>query len=126
MINLIVTGSRENLTAIQMMIVRNMMERIFDAGRVDQLIIGDCPTGVDAFVVQWAADNQIKPKVFEANWKRLGKSAGPKRNQQMIDFAKRSGVPSFCVGFPGKKSKGTWDCLSRAQKAGIVTHTILL
>lgn len=118
MINLVVTGSREDLTSYQMMVVRNMLDRIITTGHVNTIAIGDCPTGVDLFATQWAEKAGFKPKIFKANWDRYGKAAGPKRNQQMIDWAKAQPLPSFCIGFPGKKSKGTYDCLRRAREAG--------
>lgn len=50
-----------------------------------------------------------------ADWRKHGKAAGPIRNQQMLDEAK----PDWVLAFPTEKSKGTWDMVSRAEKAGV-------
>ena len=54
---------------------------------------------------------------FPAQWNKYGKSAGPIRNQQMLD----EGKPDLIVYFHDniKKSKGTKDMVSRAEKAGL-------
>ncbi len=49
-----------------------------------------------------------------ANWER-GRRGGPLRNQRMLDEAK----PDWVVAFPTEKSKGTWDMVRRAEKAGV-------
>jgi len=49
---------------------------------------------------------------FDADWK-LGKKAGPLRNQRMID----EGRPDLVVAFPG--GKGTADMVRRAEAAGV-------
>lgn len=54
---------------------------------------------------------------FDADWKRLGKAAGPIRNQRMID----EGKPDLVVAFHDdlERSKGTKDMLKRAKAAGV-------
>jgi len=47
-------------------------------------------------------------------WKTLGRAAGPVRNQAMVfDGA------DVCLAFPLGESRGTWDCMRRAEEAGI-------
>jgi len=29
----------------------------------------------------------------------------------------------LCIGFPGPRSRGTWDCLEKATNAGIETYS---
>lgn len=56
-------------------------------------------------------------EVRRADWKQHGRAAGPKRNQLMVDL----GATRMCA-FPigdDTQSRGTWDCIRRARKAGI-------
>lgn len=63
---------------------------------------------------------------FPADW-RLGRKAGPVRNQQMIQFLQRQDGPKIVVGFPQVVSKrypkgassGTRGCLKLAENAGL-------
>lgn len=71
--------------------------------------VGDCPTGVDLFVRESCEAYNIPGKVFVADWKRHGKSAGPKRNHDMVN----SGA-ELCLAYPNTTSKGTKDCAEYA------------
>lgn len=45
------------------------------------------------------------------------------RNQRMVDIARVDGPQdAVFLGFPCRRSKGTWDCLNRARRAGIKTY----
>jgi acyl-CoA synthetase (NDP forming) len=55
---------------------------------------------------------------FPANWKKHGKSAGPIRNQLMLDVGK----PDLVIAFPG--GSGTADMIRRARKAGVPVKEI--
>ena len=56
----------------------------------------------------------MQVQVYEADWKKYGKLAGPKRNQQMLD----EGMPDLVVAFHAdiKNSKGTFDMVNRAEE----------
>jgi len=69
--------------------------------------------GADYWAHQWACARGAETERFHANWTELGKSAGPKRNQRMID----EGKPTHCLAMPG--GRGTADMVSRAKAAGI-------
>lgn len=43
--------------------------------------------GVDTMGERWAKENGIPIKMFPADWNKFGKSAGPKRNKQMAEYA---------------------------------------
>jgi hypothetical protein len=74
--------------------------------------------GADYWANQWAIARN-KPIVrFHADWTRLGRAAGPIRNQRMID----EGKPDLVIGFEG--GRGTTDMLRRAAKAGISVRTL--
>lgn len=79
----------------------------------DITIISGGATGADSAAIDFAVTHYCQFKVFKADWKKLGKAAGPIRNQQMID----EGEPDLAVEFPG--GKGTADMRSRLDKAKI-------
>lgn len=74
-------------------------------------------TGVDTIAGNWAEGKQIPVHVYKADWNTHGKSAGPIRNQQMIDIGK----PTIAAVFPG--GTGTADMTKRLTKAGILIIT---
>ena len=49
---------------------------------------------------------------------RIGKKAGPLRNQRMLD----EGKPDLVVAFPG--GGGTKDTVRRAVQAGVIIHDV--
>lgn len=60
-------------------------------------------------------------EVHDADWERYGKAAGNIRNQEMVELG-----AYLCLAFPMKQSTGTFDCIRRAENAGIPVQTILL
>lgn len=70
--------------------------------------------GADYLAAQWSAKTGLNNHArFEADWAVHGKSAGPKRNQRMLD----QGRPDLVVAFPG--GRGTADMVARARAAGV-------
>ena len=69
--------------------------------------------GADTFGRDWAKERKVPYTTFRADWGKLGRAAGPIRNQKMLS----EGKPDLVVAFPG--GKGTADMVSRAKKAGI-------
>jgi hypothetical protein len=53
-------------------------------------------------------------EVHPANWAEHHRAAGPIRNQKMVDLG-----ADVCLAFLMPGSKGTADCIKRAEKAGI-------
>lgn len=80
-------------------------------------IISGGAKGADSFAIDWAIVNWCQYKEYEADWGKYGKKAGPIRNQQMLD----EGNPDLVVAFPTKNSRGTFDMIRRANKAGVET-----
>jgi hypothetical protein len=101
------------------------------------VVHGACPTGADAFAHRWATLVHFKPWVtveaepHPADWHRdcdencyhrprekNGRSycpmAGHLRNQAMVDLG-----ADVCLAFPTTTSRGTRDCMRRAEAAGI-------
>ena len=78
------------------------------------IVHGDCPTGADNIADHMANELGITVERHPANWALYGKSAGPLRNQEMVDLG-----ADICLAFPLPESRGTWDCIRRARAAGI-------
>lgn len=69
-----------------------------------------------------AVDFEVRP--YPASWKEYGDSAGPKRNQQMVDVEQPDVVIAFTEALMRGKGTmtrptGTTDCVMRALAAGI-------
>lgn len=62
---------------------------------------------------EWATARGLQVQTYPADWKRLGRKAGPLRNQQMLDEFK----PELVLAFPG--GRGTEDMMARAVRAGV-------
>jgi hypothetical protein len=78
------------------------------------LVSGACPTGADLIAEQEAERFGWNIERHPANWDKYGKSAGPRRNQEMVDAG-----ADICLAFPLPDSRGTWDCTRRAIAANI-------
>jgi predicted Rossmann-fold nucleotide-binding protein len=77
------------------------------------IVIQGGATGADALAREWARQRRAEIVTMPAEWEKHGPSAGPIRNQRMVDFCHPDGV----VAFPG--GRGTRDMLRRAQRAGL-------
>jgi hypothetical protein len=82
------------------------------------LVHGACPTGADKIAhevaIRWCWPIEAHP----ADWS-VGKKAGPERNQRMVDLG-----ADVCLAFPLANSRGTRDCMRRAEAAGIPVKVV--
>lgn len=81
-----------------------------------EIVSGHC-AGADQLGEQYARERGYPCKVFPANWEKHGRSAGPIRNSEMIQYASEVNVP-IVVAFVSPRSKGTKDTVRKAQKKG--------
>ena len=94
---------------------RSILFRVLDeAHEVDPIgvIVQGGADGADRLAVIWAVERGITVETYRADWSQ-GRSAGPARNQRMID----DGVPSYAFAFPG--GRGTADMVRRLKAASI-------
>lgn len=84
-----------------------------------EIVHGGCPTGADAIADRWARRRGYEPIIFEAEWGRLGKAAGPIRNTTM-------GLAGgdICIGFLRDNSRGTIDMTEKARARRIPTFVV--
>lgn len=85
--------------------------------RPDVVIHGDA-AGADRIAGLVAAEQGLDVWKFPANWARYGKSAGPRRNYQMLV----EGRPTHVLAFPG--GAGTENMIKQASKAGLRVRRI--
>lgn len=76
-------------------------------------IISGGAKGADSIAEDWATIAYCKCHVFEAEWGKYGKSAGPVRNKRMLD----EGRPDLVLACPG--GSGTANMVEQARKAGV-------
>lgn len=93
-------------------LLRETLDHLHDDLHFTDLIHG-AAKGADRHALQWALPKGLTINEFCPDWKKLGKAAGPIRNQQMLDIGK----PDLVVAFPG--GAGTADMVKRARAANI-------
>ena len=132
---ILVTGSRELRNAG--LIADLLAEQ--SRGRDATLVVGDNvsrdpltgqESGADHLAVEaWTGPgnpSRANLRVFRADWKRLGRRAGPARNHAMIDFLNEQQGDKVCLAFyqTGATNRGTAHCANAARSAGLPVHEI--
>lgn len=74
------------------------------------VIVSGCASGADAIGERYAEENGFKIERYPADWKRYGRSAGPRRNKQMAEIC------DYVICFWDYKSKGTKSMIEYAIK----------
>ena len=82
------------------------------------VVISGHARGADLSGEKYASDMGFDLEIFPAEWKKFGKSAGFRRNEQMAEVA--DGLIAFWDG----KSNGTKHMISIAEEKGISTRVI--
>lgn len=117
-----ITGGRDVHPSQQQL---DALARYLDACRCGVLRHGACPTGVDEFASKSIARSRpsIVIEGWPAQWERLGRAAGPKRNREML-VGGDAGLPRVdtLVHWPG--GPGTAGCVALAATLGIPTVPI--
>jgi hypothetical protein len=109
----LVTGSR-NLSDEQA-VHEALWAQARIAGNLDQIIvIHGAAKGADKHARRFCQLWRVAEESYPANWEKHGKAAGAIRNGIMVDAG-----ADVCLAFPREGSKGTYDCIERAKKAGI-------
>lgn len=74
------------------------------------IIVSGGARGADTIGEHYAKENGFKVEKYPADWKRYGRSAGPRRNKQMAE------VSDYVICFWDEKSKGTKTMIDYAIK----------
>lgn len=86
-------------------------------GRPSKIVHGGA-AGADMLAMLWAERQGIPVAVENADWERYGLSAGPRRNQRMLDTHK----PDLVIAFPG--GSGTADMVRRSMAANVAVMKV--
>lgn len=78
-----------------------------------EIVSGAYYKGADKLGEQYTIERGYKLTKFPADWERFGKAAGPKRNEQMANYA------DALIAFWDGKSKGTKNMIQIAEKENL-------
>lgn len=76
----------------------------------DIIILSGCASGADSIGERYAEENGSMVEKYPADWKRYGRSAGPRRNKQMAEIC------DYVICLWDGKSKGTKSMIDYAKK----------
>lgn len=115
----LVTGSR-NWTDRET--IEKALELVADVASVcadlaspkDITVVHGGARGVDTIAAEVAREYGMRVEEHRADWDRYGRSAGPRRNAEMV-----AAGADVCLAFPLGESRGTRGCMALAAKAGI-------
>ncbi|MFN5416467.1 MAG: DUF2493 domain-containing protein [Flavobacteriia bacterium] len=110
MLRIIIAGSRD--FDDYEMLKSALDNYLFHNSKEVQIVSGGS-SGADKLGERYAKENNFQLKVFPADWKSHGKSAGPIRNRLMAENA------DVLFAFWNGKSVGTADMITRASKKGL-------
>ena len=81
--------------------------------KADVVIVSGAARGADKLGEQYAKERGYKIDSHRADWDKYGKSAGYRRNKEMVDIA------SAAICFWDGKSKGTKHTIDLCKEKGI-------
>jgi len=90
---LLVCGGRRYTDAAG---ARCALDAMAEIGPIEMIITGGA-RGADRLAEDYAVERGIPVRIFRAEWHRLGRAAGPVRNQVMLDEA----APDLVLALPG-------------------------
>lgn len=85
-------------------------------------VVSGTASGVDRLGESFAREHNCPVKRFPADWKQFGKSAGPRRNKQMGDYA------DVLIAVWDGKSRGTKQMIEYMKSLGkpVYVHEVKL
>ena len=104
-----VVGSREG---ISYSVVADKLEVVFNHYNGAITIVSGGARGVDSHAYRWAGNKGVDVMVFPADWATHGRSAGMRRNANIINEA------DVVLAFWDGQSPGTRNSIDRARAAG--------
>lgn len=117
----VLSGSRKitNYAAVE--------SAIQNCGWSPSIIYHGAAVGVDTLAQTYADNHKIPTKKFpvtKAEWRTIGKRAGPLRNQRMVDaaIAAADGAPVGLVAVWDGRSSGTKGTIEYANKKGLKVY----
>lgn len=96
---------------------RELLYRVVDevlAGDNEAVIIEGGAAGADSLAKDYALEHGLELLEFKADWKQYGRAAGPKRNDEMVNYIKEK--DGEALYFWDEESKGTKQCIESAKR----------
>lgn len=90
----------------------NIVEKVINLSGIKEYIteiVSGHAKGIDSLGEEYAKKYNIPIKIFEANWNKFGKSAGPIRNEEMARYG------DFLIAITNG-SKGTANMITNMKK----------
>lgn len=112
----IIAGSR---TINSMAVVAAAIEASLLKDSITEVVSGRCPDGVDLLGEIWAANYWypvIPFPVTPEEWRTIGRSAGPKRNKRMGEYADQAIVIWDGMKQQGSGSYGMYEIMEKLRK----------
>ena len=117
MMHIIIAGCRDfNDYAVVEKEVMNYIGKFID--KVEIEIISGGASGVDALGERFAKEHNLGLKVVPADWKTYGRSAGPRRNEQMARMA------GTLIAFWDGKSNGTKHMIEIMENKKLLVRVV--
>lgn len=89
--------------------LKSVLDKFHKDNLIDLVVSGGA-RGADYFGERWAINNKIPIRIFKPEWDKYGKSAGYRRN---VDIVTES---DFVIAFWDGKSKGTAHSIDIAKQ----------
>lgn len=113
-LRLVVTGTRHGRSDVWFWLDRWVAR----FGVPELVIVGDA-TGVDTQARLWGEARGYPLHIERVEPRTPSPARYHERNQRMVDLARPG---DWCVALPDRYSRGTWDCLRRAEHAKLRTR----
>ena len=109
----IIAGNRTytNFDFLEKEVLKFLEEEKLEKDKIE--IISGGAKGADLLGEKFADKYEIPTHVMLANWNSYGKSAGPKRNEEMAKLG------DYLIAFWNGESKGTKNMINNAKKYGL-------
>jgi hypothetical protein len=112
LIRIAIVGSRDYPDMKQ---VRDYVDTLCD----DVIVISGGARGVDRIAETQARQRGLRVKIYHAEWERFGKSAGYRRNADIVANS------DMVVAFWDGHSRGTAHTIKLAKRDGTPTHVFM-
>jgi len=89
-------------------------------------VISGGARGIDSLAVRWAQKTNVPFKVFNADWKRYGKVAGPKRNEEMCRYVSLSNGWLIAFWDGSIRNSGTANAILNGFRYGLNVRVVLI
>lgn len=112
---LIISGYRDfNDYALFSSVLDEFLDKNKD---IEKVIFGEC-RGTDALALRYMKKNIIPYEIYNAEWGKYGKGAGPIRNNKMVE------IGTDLIAFLSEESKGTKQIIKKAQEKGLNVYVV--